>query len=81
MMSTFSFDRSGVGAPTIGEMDGDYHYDARKSVLEWTMTVIDSSNDSGSLEFSIPGIPDDFFPVNVSFYSTKTICNFEVRLY
>lgn len=69
---------SGVGAPTIGEMDGDYHFDARKSVLEWKLAVIDESNTSGSLEFTIAGQPDDFFPVNVSFYSTKTICDFQV---
>lgn len=69
---------SGVGAPTIGEMDGDYHYDARKSVLEWKMAVIDESNASGSMEFTISGIPDDFFPVNVTFYSTKTICDFQI---
>ena len=71
--------RNGVGAPTIGEMDGDYNYDARKSILEWRMPVIDASNSSGSLEFTISGVPDDFFPVNVSFYSTKTICDFQVR--
>lgn len=70
--------RSGVGAPTIGEMDGDYYFDSRKSVLEWQLAVIDSSNSSGSLEFTIAGIPDDFFPVNVSFYSTKTLCDFQV---
>jgi len=70
---------SGVGAPTIGEMDGDYHFDARKSVLEWKMPVIDSSNPSGSMEFTISGVPDDFFPVNVSFYSTKTICDFDIN--
>lgn len=73
-----SFYRSGVGAPTIGEMDGDYNYDARRSMLEWKMPVIDSTNPSGSLEFTISGVPDDFFPVNVSFYSTKTICDFQV---
>lgn len=70
---------SGVGAPTIGEMDGDYNFDSRKSVLEWQLAVIDSSNASGSLEFTIAGsIADDFFPVNVSFYSTKTIFDFQV---
>ena len=74
----FFFLRSGVGAPNVGEMDGDYFYDSKKSVLEWQLAVIDTSNPSGSLEFKIPGAPDDFFPVNVSFYSTKTICDFQV---
>ena len=34
---------------------------------------------SGSMEFSIAGHPDDFFPVNVSFVSKKTYCDLEVR--
>ena len=34
---------------------------------------------SGSMEFSIAGHPDDFFPVNVSFVSKKTYCALEVR--
>lgn len=62
---------SGVGAPVIGSCDGDYKHDSRKNFLEWTLVVIDSSNASGSLEFSIPGHPDDFFPISVEFHSTK----------
>ena len=73
---------SGVGAPVVGSCDGDYNHDSRKNFLEWKLPVIgtififitssygilDSSNSSGSLEFSIAGNPDDFFPVNVSSY-------------
>jgi len=62
---------SGVGAPVIGACDGDYNHDSRKNFLEWKLPVIDSSNTSGSLEFSIAGNPDDFFPVNIDFHSTK----------
>ena len=36
-----------------------------------SLPVIDSSNNTGSLEFGIPGSPDDFFPINVSFHCTK----------
>jgi len=62
---------SGVGAPVVGSCDGDYNHDARKNVLEWNLPIVDSSNGSGSLEFSVHGIPDDFFPVKVEFHSTK----------
>ena len=72
------FIRSGVGAPVIGEITGEYHYDSRKSVLEWQLPVIDEANCTGSLEFTIAGNPDDFYPVTVSFYSTKTICDMQV---
>ena len=33
--------------------------------------VIDTNNNTGLLEFSIPGYSDDFFPIVVSFHSTK----------
>jgi len=72
---------SGVGAPIISTCDGDYKHDSRKNILEWTLPVIgiknifglksiiflDESNANGSLEFTIAGNPDDFFPVSVCF--------------
>jgi len=42
--------------------------------------VIDESNKSGSMEFSISGMPDDFFPVTVSFISKKLYCDIQVRI-
>jgi len=69
---------SGVGAPTVGELDGDHYFDSKKSVLDWQLPVIDSSNANGSMEFTIPGQSGDFFPINVSFYSTKSMCDVQV---
>ena len=40
--------------------------------------MIDASNKNGSLEFSIAGMAGDFFPIKVSFLSTKSYCNIEV---
>ena len=37
-----------------------------KIVQDRTYGISDSSNGNGSMEFSIAGNPDDFFPVNVS---------------
>lgn len=37
-----------------------------------TLPVIDKTNKNGSMEFSIPGSADDFFPVTVTFHSAKT---------
>ena len=74
--------RSAVGAPVVSECEGEYHYNNRKNILEWTLPLIDESNKSGSMEFSINGHPDDFFPVNVSFVSKKPYCDIEViRIY
>lgn len=62
----------------IGEIDGEYRHDSRRNLLEWCLPVIDAKNKSGSLEFSIAGQPNDFFPVQVSFVSKKNYCNIQV---
>lgn len=72
--------RSGAGAPLVNECDGEYHHDSRKSQLEWTLPVIDATNKSGAMEFSIAGHPDDFFPVTVSFISKKPYCDIQVSV-
>ncbi|XP_076832014.1 archain 1b [Brachyhypopomus gauderio] len=69
---------SGVGAPVVGDLDGEYRHDGRKNVLEWCVPIIDENNKSGSLEFSIAGKPDDFFPVNVSFVSRRNYSDIQV---
>lgn len=69
---------SGVGSPVVGDCDGEYRYDARKNVLEWILPIIDASNKTGSLEFSIGGQPNDFFPVTVAFESKRSYCNLTV---
>lgn len=39
-------------------------------MIVWSLAVIDSSNSSGTLEFSVPnGHCDHFFPVSVGFTS------------
>uniref|UniRef100_A0A8C7H922 Coatomer subunit delta n=1 Tax=Oncorhynchus kisutch TaxID=8019 RepID=A0A8C7H922_ONCKI len=69
---------SGVGAPVVGDVDGEYKHDSRRNVLEWSLPVIDAKNKSGSLEFSVAGQPNDFFPVNVSFVSIRNYCDIQV---
>lgn len=59
-------------------MEGEYSYDAKKHVLNWRLALIDSSTVHGSMEFTIAGMPTDFFPVRVSFSSSKPYCNIEV---
>ncbi|KAK2816361.1 hypothetical protein Q7C36_022632 [Tachysurus vachellii] len=69
---------SGVGAPVIGDLDGDYRHDSRRNVLEWCLPVVDVKNKTGSLEFSIAGQPNDFFPIHVSFVSKGSYCDIQV---
>ena len=42
--------------------------------------LIDANNKSGSLEFSVGGNPDDFFPVTLAFNSTKSFSGIKVRV-
>uniref|UniRef100_A0AAY4E2H2 Coatomer subunit delta n=1 Tax=Denticeps clupeoides TaxID=299321 RepID=A0AAY4E2H2_9TELE len=69
---------SGVGAPVIGDLDGEYRHDSRRNVLEWCLPVVDVKNKTGSLELSIAGQPNDFFPVSVSFVSKGSYCDIQV---
>ena len=65
----------------VAECEGEYHHDSRKNQLLWQVPVMDASNKSGSMEFSIAGHPDDFFPVNVSFFSKKLFCDLAVSVH
>ncbi|KAL4608628.1 coatomer subunit delta-like, partial [Arapaima gigas] len=71
---------SGVGAPVIGDLDGEYRHDSRRNVLEWCLPVIDVKNKTGSLEFSVSGQPSDFFPIHVSFISKSNYCDIQASL-
>ncbi|KAF2882585.1 hypothetical protein ILUMI_23602 [Ignelater luminosus] len=66
-------------SPIVGECDGTYNHEARRNQLIWSLPLIDSSNKTGSLEFSAPkAIPNDFFPLNVSFNSKSTYAQIKV---
>lgn len=69
---------AGVGAPVIGDLDGEYRHDSRRNILEWCLPVIDVKNKTGSLEFSVAGQPSDFFPVIVSFVSKSNYCDIHI---
>jgi len=68
----------GAGSPNIAECDGEYQHDTRKGALLWQHAVIDAQNKSGSMEFTANGNPDDFFPVTMSFNSTKSFSDIKV---
>lgn len=65
--------------PVVAECDGEYNHDSRKNVLTWSMTILDSSNKTGSLEFSAPNCnPDDFFPLQVNFVCKQSYANLKI---
>jgi len=66
-------------APVIKQCDGDYHYEKYKNLLIWRIDMIDQSNSTGSLEFTVSsGHSNEFFPVNVTFVSHKPYCDIQV---
>uniref|UniRef100_A0A0E0EKW5 Coatomer subunit delta n=1 Tax=Oryza meridionalis TaxID=40149 RepID=A0A0E0EKW5_9ORYZ len=53
-------------APRVRQIDGEWKYDSRNSVLEWSIILIDQSNRSGSMEFVVPPAdPSMFYPISV----------------
>lgn len=69
---------SNVAAPIIQTCDGDYSYEKYKNCLFWRLTSIDKSNSTGTMEFSVAGHANEFFPVNVSFTSETSYCDIQV---
>jgi len=68
----------GSGSPNVSECDGEYTMDTRHGALLWQHPVIDGQNKTGSMEFSIAGSPDDFFPVTMTFHSSKSYSGISV---
>eukprot|EP00252_Welwitschia_mirabilis_P008750 TRINITY_DN2088_c0_g1_i2.p1 TRINITY_DN2088_c0_g1~~TRINITY_DN2088_c0_g1_i2.p1 ORF type:complete len:529 (+),score=130.01 TRINITY_DN2088_c0_g1_i2:321-1907(+) len=65
--------------PSVNQIDGEWRYDSRRSILEWSILLIDSSNPSGSMEFVVPRADAaSFFPINVTFSAAKTFYDIKV---
>jgi len=63
--------------PSILSIDGQYKCD--NGMMCWHHDLIDQSNASGSIEFSIPGVDvDAFFPVQISFQSKNLLCPIDI---
>ncbi len=64
----------------IPQIDGEWRYDARSRSLVWSIDLIDDTNRSGSMEFVVPAAdPESFYPVEVSFTATQTLCDIDVE--
>ncbi|XP_058737971.1 coatomer subunit delta-like [Vicia villosa] len=66
-------------APSVSQIDGEWKYDSRNSILEWSVLLIDNSNRSGSMEFVVPQADSSaFFPISVRFAATETFSDLKV---
>uniref|UniRef100_A0A0D9XFX9 Coatomer subunit delta n=1 Tax=Leersia perrieri TaxID=77586 RepID=A0A0D9XFX9_9ORYZ len=67
-------------APSVRQIDGEWKYDSRNSVLEWSILLIDQSNRSGSMEFVVPPAdPSTFFPISIGFSASSTFSDLKVN--
>jgi hypothetical protein len=65
--------------PSIINCDGDYKHNPQQEELNWNIALIDRSNSSGSLEFTIPQRnADAFFPIVITFNSNILFCDIDV---
>uniref|UniRef100_A0A0E0FVD0 Coatomer subunit delta n=1 Tax=Oryza nivara TaxID=4536 RepID=A0A0E0FVD0_ORYNI len=61
------------------EYEASEMYDSRNSVLEWSIILVDQSNRSGSLEFTVPAAdPSTFFPISLGFSASNTFSDLKV---
>lgn len=66
-------------APNILTIDGSHKHNASAGELLWDIDLIDQSNTTGSLEFSIQQRnADAFFPISVQFSSKQLYCSVDV---
>ncbi|KAA3677616.1 coatomer subunit delta, partial [Paragonimus westermani] len=69
-------------SPAVGNFDGDYEVNSRKTQLDWHLPLIDASNPSGSIEFTLStergATADQFFPLKLTLYAVKSICGIRV---
>ncbi|KIY98750.1 Coatomer subunit delta-1 [Monoraphidium neglectum] len=67
-------------APAVNQCDGEWRYDSRRGALLWSIELIDDTNRSGSLEMVVPACdPGAFYPIEVSFSATRTMCDIDVE--
>jgi hypothetical protein len=73
---------SGNQPPIVGNVDqGQQHVDRNSKTILWNLASINSSNSSGTLEFSIDN--DDvstLFPIQIHFNSSKSYADIKVQI-
>jgi hypothetical protein len=70
----------GQGQPTVQSAEGQYAFQPRQRLLIWSVPLVDQDNRQGSIEFSFPYTGDAaaLFPIQVRFFSPRTLAPFEV---
>jgi hypothetical protein len=65
--------------PDAGDMDGNYSYDERNGKLVWTVNHVDSTNRTGSAEFSLHETDTgSLYPVDVHFHCSQALSGVKI---
>lgn len=65
--------------PSIVSIDGSYRINSGTSELVWELPLVDASNSSGSLEFTIQQKDSNaFFPISAHFSSQQLYCAMDI---
>lgn len=65
--------------PSILNIDGNYKHNSSAGELLWEIDLIDKTNASGSMEFTLQQRNSNaFFPISVQFSSQKLYCSLDV---
>jgi hypothetical protein len=69
----------GVPAPIVKEVEGDYHADQGRHLLHWSLPLLDASNGSGIMEFTVRAADTNtFFPIQASWACEQSFCDLAV---
>ncbi|KAG8463777.1 hypothetical protein KFE25_004050 [Diacronema lutheri] len=69
----------GCAQPKVTCEAGEADYSARNNALVWSIPLINRTNPSGTLEFTVAGVDAaSLFPIAVDFTSSKTFCELEI---
>ncbi|XP_064115845.1 coatomer subunit delta-like [Macrobrachium nipponense] len=69
---------AGAPPPVINDCEGEHEYDRAHCALVWRIPIIDKTAPTAAMDFTARGVPDNFFPVRVSFSSTRPYCDLKV---
>ncbi|CAH8603227.1 unnamed protein product [Heterobilharzia americana] len=68
--------------PLIGNCDGEYELNPRKTQLDWRLPIVNNENPSGSIEFTLKTArssqAEQFFPLKLNFRSNKPYCGIKI---
>lgn len=68
--------------PKVSNVDGNVSFDEKNSILEWFIPIVNSSNQSGNLDFELDQWKNNntshLFPIHISFSSSHSLCDINV---